>query len=62
MLLTEPNWFWGLWLVWSVGFFAFWAWRLTKEKAAKHHFVLLAVQFVLAVLIAVIGMSPELGE
>ena len=62
MLLTEPSWFWGGVLVWSVGFSAFWAWRLTKEKAPKHHFVLLTVQFVVLVLMAVIGMSPELGE
>ena len=44
-MLTEFHWFWGLVLVWSVGFLAFWAWRWTEGRLLTRHLVFLTVQF-----------------
>lgn len=59
-MFTEFHWFWGLVLVWSAGFVAFWAWRWTEGKLPTWQLWYLTVQFVVIVLMTVFATSPAL--
>jgi hypothetical protein len=58
--MTEFHWFWGLALVWSVVFLAFWAWRWTEGKIPTWGLGCAALQAVFLVLISVYATSPAL--